>query len=287
MGKVKILLVDDHPENLIALEAILESPLYDLVRAQSGREALKHLLKEDDFALILLDVFMPELDGFETAALIKKRPKLDHIPIIFLTAVNKEERMVFKGYSIGAVDYVLKPFEPVILKSKVAVFAELFRNREQIKWQSELLRQNERRENARKLLEQQRVSEERYRNLAEAIPQIVWTARPDGTIDYYNQRWFDYTGLPFQQAAGWGWDRMAHPEDAHRIIDQWRKAVDGGRDYEGECRFRRSWLGRRFSAPCFRPAGPRRSEARATAPRWTRIMLNLEESTPPRRSRTS
>ena len=240
MAKVKILLVDDHPENLVALEAILDSPLYDLVRAQSGNEALKHLLKDDRFALILMDVLMPDLDGFETAALIKKHPKLEHIPIIFLTAVNKEEPFIFKGYSVGAVDYLFKPFEPVVLKSKVAVFVELFSSREQIRWQAELLRQSERRENARRLSEQRRASQERYRNLAEAIPQIVWTAKPDGTIDYCNQRWFDYTGLSLEQTVGWGWETMIHPEDAPPMAARWQQAVLDERDYEGECRLRRS-----------------------------------------------
>jgi PAS domain S-box-containing protein len=239
MEKVNILLVDDHPENLVALEGILESPFYRLIKATSGVEALKQLLKEE-FALILLDVAMPDLDGFETAVLIKKRPKLRDIPIIFLTAFSKDEPFVFRGYSVGAVDYVFKPFEPMILRSKVAVFAELFRNREQIRRQGELLRQNERREHERRILEQEWASQKRYRHLADAIPQIIWTARPDGAVDYFNQQWHVYTGLAFAQCEGWKWKRVVHPEDLQRLLQRWRKALHAGRRFETECRLRQA-----------------------------------------------
>src|SRR6266702_4902640 len=128
---VKLLLVDDHAENLLALEAILEAPGVELVLARSGAEALRHLL-DTDFAAIILDVMMPQMDGFETAALIRQRDKSRHTPIIFLTALGRSEEALFKGYDIGAVDYLIKPIVPSILKSKVAVFVQL-------KKQSELL----------------------------------------------------------------------------------------------------------------------------------------------------
>ena len=121
---VEILLVDDRPENLLALEAILEPLHQQLVRASSGEEALRRLL-ERDFALILLDVQMPGMNGFETARLIKSRERSRHIPIIFLTAINKEEDYVFRGYQVGAVDYMSKPFQPDVLRAKVAVFVDL------------------------------------------------------------------------------------------------------------------------------------------------------------------
>src|SRR5215208_4018376 len=123
--RAKVLLVDDQVENLIALEAVLEPLGQTLVRASSGHEALGFLLREE-FALILMDVQMPELDGFETAAYIKRREKTRHVPIIFLTAISKELHHVFRGYSAGAVDYVLKPFDPLVLRSKVAVFIDLY-----------------------------------------------------------------------------------------------------------------------------------------------------------------
>ena len=128
--KANILLVDDRPENLAALESILEPLGHNLVRATSGEEALKRLLR-DDFALILLDVEMPGIDGFETAEHIKSRERSKHIPIIFLTALDEEDQRALRGYSAGAVDYLYKPFNPVVLRSKVQVFIDLWRlNRE-------------------------------------------------------------------------------------------------------------------------------------------------------------
>ena len=138
--KGSILLVDDHVENLLALEALLSDLGQNLVRASSGLEALRLLLHQE-FALILLDVDMPTINGFETAALIRQRDRSHHTPIIFLTAVNKAERHVFKGYSLGAVDYLTKPFVPEILRSKVIAFVELHRKNEQVKRQAALLQQ--------------------------------------------------------------------------------------------------------------------------------------------------
>lgn len=137
--QVSILMVDDHPENLISLEAILGDLGENLVSATSGKEALRYLLNRE-FAVVLLDVQMPEIDGFETASLIRQRERSQHTPIIFLTAIDKSESHVFKGYSVGAVDYIFKPFEPEILKAKVAVFIDLFRKTRELHRQSELLR---------------------------------------------------------------------------------------------------------------------------------------------------
>jgi signal transduction histidine kinase/DNA-binding response OmpR family regulator len=136
--KINILMVDDSPTNLLALETILEGPDRNLVRATSGDEALRYLLN-DEVAVILLDVYMPGIDGLETAALIRGREKSRDIPIIFLTADSTGNRHIARGYSLGAVDYILKPVEPDILRSKVAVFVELFKKTEEIKRQAELL----------------------------------------------------------------------------------------------------------------------------------------------------
>ena len=136
--QVNILLVDDRPENLLTLDAILEPLGERLVRAHSGDEALKCLLT-DEFAVILLDVQMPGLNGFETAELIKARERTRYVPIIFLTAISKDEAYVYRGYSVGAVDYMSKPFEPDVLRSKVAVFVDLYRKQQQLKAQERLL----------------------------------------------------------------------------------------------------------------------------------------------------
>jgi two-component system, sensor histidine kinase and response regulator len=136
---VKILLVDDNAGNLMSMEVILEKEGYAFSKALSGREALKILLKEDDFSIILLDVRMPIMDGYETAELIYQREKLKHIPIIFITGQDYEDASVFKGYKIGAVDYIRKPVNPQILRSKVGVFAELHRKNRLLQRQEEKL----------------------------------------------------------------------------------------------------------------------------------------------------
>ncbi len=140
--RVNILLVDDQPANLVALEAMLQGLGQNLVRAESGREALKRLLT-DDFAVILLDVKMPEMDGFETAALIRQRDKSRHTPILFLTAADNTQNHAVRGYAVGAVDYLVKPVVPEFVRSKVAVFVELAKKSELLRRQTGLLLESE------------------------------------------------------------------------------------------------------------------------------------------------
>src|SRR5215204_5941481 len=123
----KILLVDDREDNLLSIEAILAPSGYQFIKAGSGRQALKILLSEFDFAIILMDVKMPNLNGFETASLIYERERLRHIPIIFITANNYGDENVFKGYQSGAIDYIFKPFNPDVLRAKVAVLIDLYK----------------------------------------------------------------------------------------------------------------------------------------------------------------
>ena len=140
--KINILLVDDRPENLLSLEALLDHPEYNLVKAGSGPEALRAILK-DEFALILLDVQMPGMDGFETARLIKDREKSRDIPVIFVTAISKETKYVSEGYERGAIDYIFKPYDPHVLKSKVAVLVEFYKNKKRLERQNEELREKD------------------------------------------------------------------------------------------------------------------------------------------------
>lgn len=142
--RVNLLLVDDRPENLLALEAILEPLGQNLIRVESGEEALRKILL-DDFAVILLDVQMPSMNGFEVARIIKSREKSRYIPIIFLSAISKEDEYVFEGYSVGAVDYVFKPFNAEVLKSKVNVFVDLALKQREIQRQTEQIRESEKR----------------------------------------------------------------------------------------------------------------------------------------------
>ncbi|HEX4358345.1 MAG TPA: response regulator [Pseudonocardia sp.] len=126
MTVAKVLAVDDRPENLIALEAILQGLPVEITSVTSGDEALKRLLSED-YAVILLDAQMPGMDGFETASHIKRRERTRHIPIVFLTAANYDPHLAFRGYQLGAVDYLTKPLDPWVLRSKVQVFADLWK----------------------------------------------------------------------------------------------------------------------------------------------------------------
>ena len=129
MQPTKILLVDDREDNLMSIEAILGQDGYEFYRAYSGTEALKILLAETDFALILMDVKMPVLNGFETATMIYERERLKSIPIIFITANNYGDENVYKGYQAGGIDYILKPINPQILRAKVSVFVDLYKVR--------------------------------------------------------------------------------------------------------------------------------------------------------------
>ncbi len=174
---MKILLVDDTPENLVSLEATLGVLGEELVLAHSGREALRHVLN-DDFAVILLDVRMPDMDGFETAELIRSRPRSREIPILFLTGYRNEEHL-FRGYDLGAVDFLFKPIVPEVLRSKVAVFVDLSRGNAKLKEQADELR---------KQAEILKKAEQRFRSLLEAAPDAMVMCRDDGTILMVNSR---------------------------------------------------------------------------------------------------
>ncbi|HKE83163.1 MAG TPA: PAS domain S-box protein [Vicinamibacterales bacterium] len=235
---VQVLVVDDHPENRTALRAILSSPVYRVVEAGSGAEALLRLL-EEDFAVLLIDVVMPDMSGFELAAAIKEREMTAAVPIVFLTAQTTDVDLVFKGYQVGAVDYLTKPLVPEIVRAKVAVFAQLFREKRRNEQQAALLLEAERNENEFRLIALQIASERRYRALAQAVPHIVWTARPDGVVDYFNQRWFEYTGLSVEQAAG-SWLGILHSDDSARCRTDWENAMRSGEMFQTECRLRRA-----------------------------------------------
>src|SRR5262245_29628884 len=148
--KVDILVVDDNPTNLVAVEAILNDLGQSVVKATSGAEALRCLLTQE-FALIILDVQMPDMDGYETAKLIRDRDKTRATPIIFLTAFDRSEAQVLRAYELGAVDFLQKPIVPTVLKSKAAVFVELFRKTIEIKRQGDILRDIEKKEHERAL----------------------------------------------------------------------------------------------------------------------------------------
>src|SRR5215203_1918585 len=164
---VKILAVDDREDNLLSIETILEQENYTIVKAGSGRSALKILLLQHDFTLILMDVQMPDMNGFETASLIYEREKLRHIPIIFITAYNNGEEKMYEGYKLGGVDFIYKPINPELLRYKVSVFVELYqKTHELLAHESKLLSAN------RKLeieIEERKMSEEKIRLLNQQL----------------------------------------------------------------------------------------------------------------------
>ncbi len=162
-SEIKILVVDDREDNLFSIETILEREGYHIFKATSGRAALKVLLKQHDFTLILMDVQMPDMNGFETASLIYEREKLKHIPIIFITAHNQGEEKMYEGYKMGGVDFIYKPINPELLRFKVSVFAELYRKNHQLVLQEKkLIAVNENLENQ---IEESKISEEKIRLL--------------------------------------------------------------------------------------------------------------------------
>lgn len=221
---VNILLVDDHSENLLALEAILQGLGQNLVRATSGAQALRCLLNQD-FAVILLDVQMPEMDGFETATLIRQRERSRHTPIIFLTAFSTNDSMVFKGYSLGAVDYLFKPIEPEILKSKVAAFVDLFQKTAKIERQANQLAA---------LNADLRKSEEQFRSLSACSPVGIFLTDIDGNCTYTNPRYQSILDISDEDCLGRGWLRSLRPEDRDRIFADWSAAAQQGREYYSE-----------------------------------------------------
>ncbi len=245
---VHILLVDDREDGLIALESVLADTGYRLVRANSGAEALERV-REMEFSVILLDVQMPLMDGFETARRIKAGEANCHTPIIFVTAINKDETYVYRGYSEGAVDYVFKPFDPHVLRSKIDVFVDLRRKARQLEEQTDKIRTSERRERYLRLAELEVEALKRYRNLADSIPHALWRSKPDGTMDYFNRVWTSYTGLSEEQSLGGGWQRAFEPEDLRRFLRAWMAAMEKGDGFQMECRlagvegeFRWHWI---------------------------------------------
>ena len=198
--KTKILIVDDNPDNLVSIEAALETLNEDIVSARSGTEALRYLL-ENDFAAILLDVKMPDMDGFETAELIRSRKRSQHTPILFLTAYRNEEHL-FRGYDLGAVDFLFKPIVPEILRSKVAVFVELSRSAQRQRRQAEILAK----------------AEQKFRSLLEAAPDAMLITSAEGEILLANSRADDMFGYSRQELIG---------KNIQLLVPQWSLAGPG------------------------------------------------------------
>ena len=233
--QASLLLVDDHAGNLVTLQAILAPLGHELVTALSGEEALGHLLRKN-FALILLDVQMAGMNGFELAAIIKRHPRSRLVPIIFMTAVGKDAAHVFRGYSEGAVDYLVKPFDPDILRAKVSVFVDLHIKEQTIKAQEHILREHQ-----REVLE--RENEVRYRRLLDAMPQCIWATDATGHVDYWNRAGLEYCGLrPEEVSEDSFWEQL-HPEDRAAAREDWERDKRGHIPLERPIRIRNAATG--------------------------------------------
>ncbi|RDI54988.1 response regulator [Flavobacterium glaciei] len=212
---VKILLVDDLPENLFALEVILSDQNYTCVKANSGNEALKILLHQQDFAIVLIDVQMPMMDGFETVELIRQIDNLKHVPIIFLTASMDNSQQIFKGYQAGAVDYMIKPLSPEILKAKVAVFVDLHTKNQELLVQAELLKKLNTDLTAQKLRSEYSLS------LIEASYDPLFAISTSGKITDMNNATVKATGVVRQKLIGTGFfDYFTEPKMAHDVFQK-------------------------------------------------------------------
>jgi len=216
LTKTNILVVDDRPDGLLAMEAVLACEQYNLFKASSGHDAMRYALF-NDFAVILLDVQMPELDGFQTASLLRENYRSKDTPIIFVTAINKELRHINQGYESGAVDYIFKPFDPFILKSKVNIFVDLFEKNQQIKQQAVQLRHLEQQEKERQISELRQENERSYAHLADSVPHKIVKVQSSGAVQYFNQRWLDYTGFK----TDINWDLLIHPRDRRKFLALW------------------------------------------------------------------
>ena len=234
--RAKILIVDDDRRNLLAASEILTDPAIDLVLAESPEEALRRTLREE-FALILLDVQMPRMDGYEVAALIRSRPRTSRVPILFLTAHNKEDMHIFRGYSAGAVDYVFKPIQPLVLKSKVDVFVDLYRKTEEIKRKAaaekQLLLENLRVRGEKLEAEQAlRRREEHQAAVLRGLPIALYTspvACDDRRLHFTNDSIERITGFSRGAFATSGlWESRLDPDDSERVLESLRNLTEVG-----------------------------------------------------------
>ncbi|HEY9877524.1 MAG TPA: response regulator [Leptolyngbyaceae cyanobacterium] len=232
--RVNILMVDDQPENLLALEAILGNLGQNLVRAYSGQEALRCLLYQD-FAVILLDVQMPDMDGFEVATLIRSRERSRETPIIFLTAYSTSEQFLFRGYALGAVDYLIKPIAPNVLISKVSVFIELFKKTEALRQQTASLQQQAAQLEA--VNAELQISEERFRSLSTCSPVGVFVTDRSGHCVYTNPRFEAICGFDSQEAFCQDWLQAVHPDHQAETEASWFAYVQKGHEYSQEVWF--------------------------------------------------
>ena len=242
--KVNILMVDDQPSKLLSYEVMLGELRENLIKAKSAKEALELLLKTD-VAVVLMDVSMPELDGFQLAAMIRQHPRFQRTAIIFVSAVHLTDLDQLKGYEHGAVDYISVPVVPELLRAKVRVFAELHRKTRQLETLNRELEQRvlERTEELAlkaELLLQLNVElvgkNQELDAIVHTAPDIIFSRKADGSRDYISDRFYEFTGAATGSANGFGWLDYVHPEDKQKAMADWLLCVESGANYEAEYR---------------------------------------------------
>jgi PAS domain S-box-containing protein len=248
-NQINILLVDDMPANLLTLEAVLEKLELHMVRAYSGKEALEKM-EQMEFAVVLLDVQMPGIDGFETAMEMRRREHLRLTPIIFMTAADLGDSAILRGYEEGGADVLLKPFAPEILRSKVRVFVELYRKNRVLQKQTAELAA------AREVLQ---ASRDFYLYLFDRFPSLVWRSDTEGQANYFNTTWLRFTGRTLEQEQGMGWVEGLHEEDREKSLSTYKDAHEKRQPLEMEFRLRHvsgefRWL-QNSASPFFNPDG--------------------------------
>ncbi len=244
--KVNILMVDDQPGKLLSYEAILAELGEHLIKATSAKEALEKLLKTD-VAAVLMDVSMPEIDGFELAEIIRQHPRFQKTAIIFVSAVHLTDLDRLKGYQHGAVDYLSVPIVPEVLRAKVRVFAELHRKKLQLERLNVALEQRvaERTQQLeQKALDLQKLNSDLAQKnqeldaIVHTAPDIIFSRQANGARDYISSRFYEYTGAPAGSAVGLGWLEYVHAEDKPHTLSHWLHCVQSGEAYESEYRLR-------------------------------------------------
>jgi len=280
--RVNILMVDDQPAKLLSYEAILGELDENLVKATSGREALEYLLKMD-VAVVLMDVSMPEIDGFELASMIRQHPRFHRTAIIFVSAVHLTDLDRLKGYERGAVDYISVPVIPELLRAKVSVFAELHRKAQQL-WKlnrelevrvADRTQELEHKAEALELLNAQlNRKNEQLDAILQTAPDIIFSSQGDGFRDYMSDRFFEFTGSEPNVANGHGWMDYVHPEDREATDGRWKLCMSSGEHYEAEYRMR----GRHGEYRWFRARAIPIRDHEGTIVRWYGTCSDIQDS---------
>jgi len=279
---VNILMVDDQPGKLLSYEAILSDLGENLIKATSAKEALEILLKID-VAVVLMDVSMPEIDGFELAEIIRQHPRFQKTAIIFISAVHLTDLDRLKGYQHGAVDYLSVPIVPEVLRAKVRVFAELHRKNKQLERLNSELEQRvaertDELEHKARDLEKLNIELAQKNQELDAIvqtaPDIIFSRNPDGGRDYISGRFYEYTGAPAGSASGFGWLDYVHPDDKKQTLAQWLHCVETGNMYESEYRLRAKDLQYRW----FRARAVPLRDPNGTVQKWYGTCSDIHDS---------